>query len=57
MLEHKTILNKIEKLVDQLPYRTAEIRIELPKEILVLTKERQPKPGFDTARIKHGSSK
>lgn len=52
MLEQATILRKIESLVDKLPYSTAEIRIELPNETLVLSKERQRKIGFDATRCK-----
>lgn len=46
MFEHKKTLDKIEKLIDQLPYRTARIEIEFPEETLVLTKDKQNKIGF-----------
>ena len=46
MFEHKKILDKIEKLVDQLPYRYVKMEIEFPDQTLVLTKEKQNKIGF-----------
>lgn len=42
------ILKKIEKLVDQLPYRRVEIEVELPGRTLVLKKEKPVKIGFFT---------
>ena len=52
MHEQVTILRKIEELVDKLPYRTAEIRIELPSKTIVLAKEKRTKIGFDLNRCK-----
>lgn len=57
MLEQATVLRKIEQLIDKLPYRSAEIRIELPQETLVISKEKQLRIGFDTTRCKKRASK
>lgn len=46
MMEYKKILDKIEKLIEQLPYRYVKIEVELPRETLVLEKERQQTIGF-----------
>lgn len=46
MFEHKKTLDRIEKLIDQLPYRAVRIEIEFPKETLVLQKDKQNKIGF-----------
>lgn len=46
MMEYKKILDKIEKLIDALPYRYVKIEVELPRETLVLEKERQSRIGF-----------
>lgn len=46
MYEHQKILNKIEKLVDQLPYLSAKIEITLKDQTLTLEKERAPQVGF-----------
>ncbi len=47
MFEYSKTLSKIEKLVDQLPYRSVEIRIEFPGgETATLSKEKQPRCGF-----------
>jgi len=46
MYEYQTILNEIEKLVDQLPYRSVEIEVELKEQTLVLKKSRSRKIGF-----------
>lgn len=46
MLEYQKTLNKIEKLVDQLPYRSVKIEVELKEQILVLEKNRQQPIGF-----------
>lgn len=46
MFEHQKILDKIEKLVEQLPYRSVRIEVELPRQTLTLTKERQSPMGF-----------
>ena len=46
MYEHQKILNKIEKLVDQLPYRSVRIEVEMKDQTLVLSKEKQSQIGF-----------
>lgn len=46
MVDKFKILSKIEKLVDQLPYETAEINIELENETLVLNKQKTCVCGF-----------
>ena len=46
MFEHQKILDKIEKLVEQLPYRSVKIEVELQDQTLVLTKDRQRPIGF-----------
>lgn len=46
MMEYQKILDKIERLIEQLPYRYVKIEVELPRETLVLEKERQNKIGF-----------
>lgn len=46
MFEHQKILDKIEKLVEQLPYRSVKIEVELRDQTLVLTKEREHPIGF-----------
>lgn len=46
MYEHQKILNKIERLVDQLPYRSVRIEVELKDQTLVLTKDRTNQIGF-----------
>jgi len=46
MCEYQEILNKIEWLVDQLPYRYVKIEVEMPQQTLTLTKERQRPIGF-----------
>lgn len=48
MFEHQKILDKIEKLVEQLPYRSIRIEVELQDQTLVLTKDRQYPIGFLT---------
>lgn len=48
MFEHQKILDKIEKLVEQLPYRSVKIEVELQDQTLVLTKERERPIGFLT---------
>jgi len=35
MYEHQKILNKIERLVDQLPYRSVRIEVELKNQTLI----------------------
>lgn len=46
MYEHHKILDKIERLVDQLPYNWAKIEIELSAETIVLEKSKQASIGF-----------
>ena len=48
MYEENLILSKIEKLVDQLPYRSVKIEVELDDKTLTLTKDRQRPIGFIT---------
>lgn len=46
MYEENRVLTKIEALVDKLPYKTAEIRIEMADKTYTLTKDRQRPIGF-----------
>lgn len=46
MHEHQAILNKIEQLVDKLPYTSVRIEVELKNETLILEKNRPAKCGF-----------
>ena len=46
MFEHQKILDKIEQLVEKLPYSSVRIEVELPRQTLTLTKERQRSIGF-----------
>lgn len=46
MFEFQNILSKIEKLVDQLPYRSVKIEIELKDQTLILEKEKTNPVGF-----------
>ena len=46
MFEHQKILDKIEKLVEQLPYQSVKIEVKLPDQTLVLTKDRLRPIGF-----------
>ena len=46
MYEHQKILNKIECLVDQLPYQSVKIEIELKDQVLILQKEKPKQCGF-----------
>ena len=48
MYEENLVLSKIEKLVDQLPYRSVKIEVELDDKTLTLTKDRQRPIGFIT---------
>ncbi|MBR4290682.1 MAG: hypothetical protein IKT52_08595 [Oscillospiraceae bacterium] len=48
MYEENLILSEIEKLVDQLPYRSVKIEVELDDKTLTLTKDRQRPIGFIT---------
>lgn len=49
MYEENRILDKIEQLVDKLPYRSVRIEVELPDKTVVLTKDRQRPIGFLSA--------
>lgn len=46
MFEHQKILDKIEQLVEKLPYRSVRIEVALPEQTLTLTKDRQRPIGF-----------
>lgn len=46
MYEENRILDKIEALVDKLPYQTAEIRIDMADKTYTLTKDRKRPIGF-----------
>ena len=46
MYEENVILSQIEELVDQLPYRSVKIEVELDSKTLTLTKDRQRTIGF-----------
>ena len=46
MYEENIVLSKIEKLVDQLPYRSVKIEVELPDKTLTLQKDRHQPIGF-----------
>lgn len=46
MYEYQKILTKIERLVDQLPYRSVKIEVEMKDQTLVLQKEKQNQCGF-----------
>lgn len=46
MFEYKNVLDKIEKLVDQLPYKTVKIEIDLGSETLIQRKKRSKRSGF-----------
>lgn len=46
MFEYDKTLRKIEEWVDKLPYRSVEIRIELPEQTLSLNKEKKAPIGF-----------
>ena len=48
MYEETYVLKKIEQWVDKLPYRTAEIRIEIGNKTYTLTKDRHQPIGFST---------
>lgn len=48
MYEENRILSKIEQWVDKLPYRSVEIKVELPDKTVVLAKERRQPIGFST---------
>lgn len=46
MYKHQKILNKIERLVDQLPYRSVKIEVELKNQTLILQKDKPAQCGF-----------
>jgi hypothetical protein len=46
MFEHAKILDKIERLVEKLPYKTVRIEIEIGEQTLQLTKDKKQKIGF-----------
>lgn len=46
MYEENLILSQIEQLVDQLPYRSVKIEVELPDKTVTLQKDRQRPIGF-----------
>ena len=46
MYEENRILSKIEDLVDKLPYKTAEIRIQMADKTYTLTKDKPVQIGF-----------
>ena len=48
MNEENRVLSKIEVLVDKLPYKTAEIRIEMADKTYTLTKDKKRPIGFST---------
>ena len=48
MYEENLVLSKIEELVDQLPYKSVKIEVELTDKTLTLTKDRQRPIGFST---------
>lgn len=48
MYEENLVLSKIEELVDQLPYRSVKIEVELDSKTLTFTKDRKKPIGFST---------
>ena len=46
MFEFQKVLSKIERLVDQLPYRSVKIEVELDDQTLILKKEKTNPCGF-----------
>ena len=46
MYEYQKILNKIERLVDQLPYQSVKIEVELKDHTLTLQKDKPKQVGF-----------
>lgn len=46
MYEENFVLRKIEQWVDKLPYRTAEIRIEMANKTYTLVKDKPRPIGF-----------
>ena len=45
-MEESKILERIEKLIEQLPYKTATVSIELKNRTIELNKEKKNKCGF-----------
>ena len=50
MYEENLILSRIEELVDQLPYRSVKIEVELPDKTLTLQKDRKRPIGFSVEK-------
>ena len=48
MFEYGYILSKIEQWVENLPYRSVRIEVELPDQTIVPTKDRRRPIGFTT---------
>ena len=46
MYEYQKILNQIERLVDQLPYQSVKIEVELKDQTLTLQKDKPKQVGF-----------
>lgn len=46
MYEENLILSKIEELVDQLPYQSVKIEVELKDKTLILQKDKPKQCGF-----------
>lgn len=46
MYEENSVLSEIERLVDQLPYRSVKIELELKDKTLTLQKDRRREIGF-----------
>jgi hypothetical protein len=46
MYEHHKILDKIERLVDQLPYQSVKIEVEMKDQTLILQKDKPKQCGF-----------
>lgn len=46
MYEHQKILSKIERLVDQLPYQSVKIEVELKDQTLIFQKDKPKQCGF-----------
>lgn len=46
MYEYAKVLNKIEKLVEQLPYKAVKIEVELADQVLILEKQKTRQIGF-----------
>lgn len=51
MNEENRVLGKIEYWVDKLPYKTAEIRIEMADKTYTLTKDKKRPIGFATSQV------